>query len=150
MTDPTAAQYQALIIAQVGDDEQQTLATFIGGAWLLYGDYAAVPGLRYLYALRKCIELMQGRVRNLVNTSREGDRRVDLHQRFTSLQTMLENTDAQITRLELRLSASTGGAIGTITRVRPISPAYASSEGAALLDRMLRGDAFLNLEWRPL
>lgn len=150
MTDPTTAQYLALIIAQVGDDEQQTLATFAGGAWLLYGDYAAVPGLRYLLALRKCIELMQGRARNLVNTSREGDRSVSLTQRFDHLQTMLENTDAQIALLERRQAASVAPAIGTITRVRPISPLYASDEAAAWLDRMLRGDAFLGGEWAPL
>jgi hypothetical protein len=150
MTDPTSAQYKALIIGQIGDDENQTLATYIDGLWLLHSAYDAVPGLRYLYALRSAIEFMQGRERNMVNTSREGDRRVDLGQRFTHLQTMYDNATAQIALLEARLRSARGGAIGTITRVRPVSPAYATATDAALLDRMLRGDAFLNLEWRPL
>lgn len=149
MPTPTDSQYKALIIGQIGDDERQTLATLIDGAWLLFSGYSATPGLQYLYALRKCIEVMQGSVRNLVNTSREGDRRVDLYQRFTSLQAMYDNTDAQIAAMELVLRSAGGGAIGTITRTTPIARSYTSATDAALLARMLRGDAFLSGEWRP-
>ena len=150
MTAPTDSQYKALILAQVGDDERQTLAAVIDGLWLVHSAYEALPGLRYLCALRQAIEVMQGQARNLVNTNRQGDRSVSLSDRFDHLQTMYDNTDAQIKELEIRLRAGAGGTIGTITRVRPISPVYATSEAAARLDRMLRGDAFLAGEWAPL
>ena len=149
MATPTDNQYKALIMGQVGDDERQTLATMLDGIWRLYSDYSAAPGLRYLYSLKKAIEMMQGTVRNLVDTSREGDRRVSLDQRMTHLQTMYENTDSQIKAMELTMRGTSGGAIGTILRTTPISRVYTTTEDSAMFDRMLRGDAFLGGEWRP-
>lgn len=150
MATPNTDQYKTLIIAQIGDDEESTLATMIDGAWLLYSDYAtSAPGLQYLCALRKCIEIMQGKERLLVDTARDGDRRVALDQRFDHLQQMFDNTDAQITALHIGLSrSSAGGAIGIIRKTTPIDSL--SSVGAdSGFARMLRGDAFLGGDWHP-
>ena len=149
MAAPNTDQYKALIIAQIVDNEHGSLATVIDGVWLLYDGYAAAPGMQYLFALRKCIEIMQGAERQLVNTARDGDRRVDLHQRTVHLQQMYDNTDAQIKAVELGLARSGGGgAVGLLRKTTPLdSLSTVGADGG--FARMLRGDAFLSGEWRP-
>ena len=62
----SAAQYQNLIVLQVGDDAAGTLAANIGTLWLKNDDrtddYA-----RYLYSKRDAIDVMLGRVRAQVD-----------------------------------------------------------------------------------
>lgn len=147
MAGPTDAQLKALVIATIGDDTKNTLAQLIDGIWLLHHKAASHPGLRYQLALRSAIEVMQGVVRNLVDTSRVGDRSVDLGDRFDHLATMHEQATAEINQLSAIIARRrrSGGAMRPIARVTPIAHPTLSAEDSALIDRRLRGDAYLDL-----
>ena len=112
--------------------------------------YVNAPGLRFLYALRQAIDLLMARERKEdVDTRREGDRSVNLSDRFEHLQTMRANTDAGIREMEAILSSAqrAGGASGLITRTTPIARPGVTQDTSDRLDRMIRGDAFLSPGW---
>lgn len=136
---PTEIQYKALIIAEIGDNDQQLLARTIDGAWLLYDDYSTLPAVRYQLALRKCIELMMGSVRNDVTVRSDGET-ANNSDRIKHLQMMLENATMEITRLISQASRRVGGATGTITRTAPTMPPTTTSIDAN--DPAYRGDVY--------
>lgn len=155
MAAPTDSQYQGQIIARVaGDDplDSAYLAERMPLIWRMYVGYEAVPGLRFAYALVEAIDLLMGYERKEdVNTSREGDRRVDLKQRWDALQQMRDNAEAQRIHLDALAAAtqSAGGAIGIISRTTPIARTWTDQATSDTLDRFLRGDAFLAGEVFP-
>lgn len=115
----TEAQYQQLIVAEVGDDSAGALASTVPIYWLRYADVADLES-RFLYAKLAAIDLMLGRVRGQV-TIRDGDgASVDLNKRFDHLITMRETVQAQIDILTA--SGSAGAAAGELTKTAPIMP----------------------------
>lgn len=148
---PTEPQMKQLIIAKVGDDDRQTLATVIDGLWLEF-DAITFQSLRALYVRRAAIEVMQAAERRLVNTDRDLDRSVDLSDRFKHLTQMYEQVQTEIKRAEQAYSASRSGiAVGQISALTPIAQPYITEAQTAELERLRRGDAYLTRfypDWR--
>lgn len=94
----TDQQYQDLIVAQVGDDASGTLAAQIAVLW---AQYAGEPEpLRYLYAKRGAIEVMQAVARKLASFKALDGASVDLGQLFRHLEAMYRQVQEQIAEAE--------------------------------------------------
>lgn len=133
----TDAQYQQLIVAEVGDDAQSTLASTVPVYWVRYSGIADLEA-RFLYAKLAAIDLMLGRVRGQV-TIRDGDgASVDLNKLFDHLTTMRETVQTQIEGASQAGSASS--AAGDLTTTAPIMPPAGSRIDAN--DRAYRGDPY--------
>lgn len=115
----SAAQYQNLIVLQVGDDAAGTLAANIGTLWLKNDDrtddYA-----RYLYSKRDAIDVMLGRVRAQVDFKALDGASVNLTDLTANLQAMRADVQAQIDEYGAILNGA--GAIGEIATTAPIEP----------------------------
>lgn len=142
----TADQLKALIMSLCLDEtERAQLGLLIEPLWSMYAGYSeTAPGLQYLLTRREALRTLQNMTRQLVDTKREGDRSVSLSQRFEHLQTMIEETNTEIAILEgVLVRRRRVAAIGTITRTTPIADPSRSAEDAELVQRRLRGDAYL-------
>ncbi len=126
----TDAEQQALIIAQIGD-EQSVLATNIPQLWQQWSGKALVhPELQVLYVTRDCIRLVLPNYRNKAVT-------------------MLTSIQAEIVRVEAKARSTRGGAIAQLTTVTgsvpPDSPnAPAPSPYIDANDPMYRGDPYVS------
>lgn len=115
----TPAQYQALIVAEVGDTPDGQVAAQIAALWEVAG---AQPSdvLRYLYTKRAAIDLLMGAVRQQVSFKALDGASVDLSDLMEHLTTMREATQQRIDEAIATLDA--GGAIAEITTTAPIAP----------------------------
>jgi len=128
-------QYQDLIILEVGDDANGTLATLLPLAWERF----AALGLeaRYRAAKLAAIDAMLGRVRGQVRIVGVGGASVDAHQLTTHLQDMRATLQAQIDAETA--GAAAGGAMGDLTTTAPIAPPLGAWDAS---DRAYRGDPY--------
>lgn len=140
MAELTAQEYQDLIMAEVGDDARGTLAWAIDTYWRRYDAYADLES-RYLHVKLAAIDLMLGRVRGQV-TIRDGDGgSVDLNKLFDHLTAMRETVQSQIASgVGAGSAASSGGAIGQLTKTAPQMPPAGSGYDAN--DTAYRGDPY--------
>lgn len=101
----TADQYQALIVAEVGDVDS-VVDTQITTLWELYSSETD-PHLHYLLTKRKAIDLLQGYVREQVDQADIGAS-VDLSQKHDKLQVMWKNVDSEIATFRVDAKVVTG------------------------------------------
>lgn len=139
----TDAQYMQLIVAEVGDDQQFTLASSVPIYWARYAGIADLE-TRFLSVKLSAIDLMLGRVRGQV-TIRDGDgASVDLNKLFDHLTTMRETVLAQI---EIATQAgSSGAASGDLTHTAPVMPPSGSLVDANSAD--YRGNPYQRRRFR--
>ena len=136
-------QYQQLIIAEVGDNAQGTLASTVPIYWARY-DAIADLETRYLYAKLASVDLMLGTVRGQV-TIRDGDgASVDLNKLFDHLTTMREQV-ADLIAITIQ-TGSAGGATGDLTKTAPVMPPAGSLVDAN--DPDYRGNPYQRRRWR--
>ena len=140
MAELTEQEYQELIVAEVGDDARRTLASTVGVYWRRYDAYSDLE-LRYLHVKLAAIDLMLGRVRGQV-TIRDGDgASVDLNKLFDHLTAMRELVTTQIASgVGSSSAASSGGAIGQLTKTAPQMPPVGGPLDAN--DTAYRGDPY--------
>src|SRR5262249_52414178 len=100
--------YQSLIITEVGDDSQGTLAQTIATLWTKHDDAPSLE-LHYLYAKRSAIDVMLGRARSGVDFQAPNRSHVNLDQLFQHLIVMRADVDVLI---DLALQAGISGAAG--------------------------------------
>lgn len=129
--------YQNLIVLEVGDDADGTLAANIATLWAQYAG-AASDTLHFLYAKQSAIDLMLGRVRQHVDIRALDGAEVKLDQLSVHLLRMRAGVDALIAA---ELAAVAGGpAAGPITATAPVAPPCIHMPDAN--DRAYRGDAY--------
>jgi hypothetical protein len=133
----TEAEYQALIITEVGDDTTGTLATNVPVYWSMR-DTIADLALRYLYVKRDAIILMMGKLRDLVDMSSGGDS-IKLSQQITNLRTLLEVLESQLEQVSQTGGAS--AAAGQLTQTAPILPPPGAFDANS---QDYRGNVYLN------
>jgi hypothetical protein len=113
---------QQNILAQLGDQDTQTLTAYAGAFWNIRSDKAAIrPGLQFQYTLRDCCDVLIGQVWNQISTA-AGDLRVELREKIRNLQQIRENAQAEIVALEDRARANRAPAVGVITATEPVAP----------------------------
>jgi hypothetical protein len=113
---------QQNILAQLGDQDTQTLTAYVGAFWNLRADKPGIwPGLQFQYTLRDCCDVLIGQVWNQISTA-AGDLRVELREKIRNLQIIRANAQAEITVLEDRARANRTPAIGQLTAIEPVAP----------------------------
>lgn len=117
----TDAEAQALILAEVNDADG-VVAAQIAAIWALYSDLAQTQRLRYFYALRDAIRVLQGAMREHVQFAVVGDIEMQAQQKFTHLATMHDAVLAEIRTLETRTRSARAPLVSTLTRISPIEP----------------------------
>lgn len=130
----TAEQYQALIVAELGDDA--TLAAQIATLWTLSegtGDDAA----RYIRCKLRAVDLLLGRAAGKVNFKALDGASVDLSDYFAHLAELRDQLAAQVAQAD---SIAGGYGVGAITTITPISEAPAPATTVDPNARALRGD----------
>lgn len=138
----TEAEYQALIITEIGDDDAATLATTVPLYWSRRSGVADLES-RYQAVKRDALILMLGTVRGLVDMSSGGDS-IKLSQKLTNLRTMLEILDEQIAQASGAAGAS--AAAGELTQTAPILPPTGSFDSNA---GVYRGSPYQTRRRRP-
>ena len=113
---------QQNILAELGDQDTQTLTAYVGAFWNLRSDKAAIwPGLQFAYTLRDCCDVLIGQVWNQITTA-SGDLRVELREKIRNLQLIRGNAQAEIAVLENRARANRAPAVGLIAAIKPVAP----------------------------
>lgn len=125
----TEAEYQALIITEIGDDASTTLAINVPIYWSMR-DGVADLALRYLYVKRDALLLMIGTLRGMVDVTSDGDS-VKNSQQVTNLRLLLSLLDEQIAGATESGGAS--AAAGELTKTAPImAPVGYNDSNAAI------------------
>lgn len=138
----TEAEYQTLIITEIGDDDAGTLAATVPLYWSRRSGVADLES-RYLVTKRDAIVLMLGTVRDLVDMSSGGDS-VKLSQKLSNLRTLLELLDEQIAQAAGASGAA--AAAGELTQTAPILPPTGSFDSNA---GVYRGSPYQSRRRRP-
>ncbi len=115
----SAAQYQQLIVTEVGDDAAGSVAANVALLWAKHDDQAS-DYVRYLYAKRDAVQLLMGRVRQMVTFKALDGANVNASDMMVNLQTMLEAVRAEIDEQARLLNGA--GALDTLTTTAPIGP----------------------------
>ena len=119
----TSADMQTLVVLEVGDTATGAIASNFALLWRLYLDKAQVfPRLQYLYVKRDAIRIALAAQRGDVDYSVGGDVSMRAHQGIDTLNTMLQDTMAEITLVETKARAMRGGAVGAITQTTITTP----------------------------
>lgn len=134
-----ATAYQALIVDEVGDTVDGHIAANVGTYWTLYDDRPSLA-MQYLYAKRKAIDVLLGKVREQVTMTGVEGVRAELDQKSKHLLVMREAVQADITAAETQVQASGRPAIGTLKQIAPVLPPVAGSRDAN--DRRYQGDPY--------
>lgn len=139
----TAAEYQDLIVAELGGDA--TVSAQIGTLWSETDD-AATLREHYLRAKIKAIRLLMGSARLQVTFRALNGASVNLSDLFKNLREMLEDAEAE---LRADTAAQGGYESGEITKAAPVEQPDDSPVDAN--DRAYRGDPYRPPPgaWRP-
>ncbi len=140
----TPADWQRLILLEVGagldgDDPVEEaildkVTPIIDLLWNAWSDKALVfPRLQYLYCKRHAIQIIEGQLRDLVQTT-IGGFTTGQQQKLTNLQNIQKRTDEEIKDLELKAQASrpivlapltqTNARLPDVGQVDPNNPVY--------------------------
>src|SRR5690242_6739591 len=125
---PSDTDIQQLIVLEVGDEPTAAfpggiLAANIATVWASYADKVALaPRLQELYSKRRCIDLVLGVVRGLVDYEIVNDRRRNQSQKAKALEAMRTDCQAEIDTIEKKARTNRPGVAGLITTVTPQSP----------------------------
>jgi hypothetical protein len=138
VSEPTATDYQALILAQVGDDDQRTLANQIALIWRLQQASDTDLYGRYLLAWRASIDVMLARVRTAVNFKAlgSGEAAVSLSDLSKHLQVMRTNVEEQLQHYQ------STGMTPVIAQMETTAPIVAPSGRPDANDSRYRGNPY--------
>lgn len=121
-TPPTPAQWQAEILAEVGDPNT-SLTPAIATIWGIFADKALIrPDLQFLYTKRACIDRRLAEEQSAVDFENHNGLQAKESQLFSHLQEMRLATNTEIVRIEAIVRASAAPAFGALTTLAPTTP----------------------------
>lgn len=133
----TADAYKAQIVDEVGDTASGHIAANVSTYWTMY-DHVTSLHLRYLYAKRKAIDVLLGKVREQVDMTGVEGVRAALDQKSKHLLAMRETVEADIKATTMQGAGQP--TIGTLTQTAPVMPPVTG--GIDANDRRYRGDPY--------
>jgi hypothetical protein len=120
----TPDQLRAEIITEVGDPNN-TLTAIVALTWDIYADKATIdPSLQVLYVKRAALDARLAEEWDDTDVTLRSDVADAQSQRFTHLQQMRVDTQAEIVRVEALSRANRVPMIGALTKTEPISPCW--------------------------